>query len=65
MKIRLNGTETEIASRRLDQALDELGYGGALVATAVNGDFVPKDARSCTQLDEADRLEVVAPLKGG
>ncbi len=65
MRILLNGTETAVTALRLDDALAELGYGGAHVATAVNGAFVPRDARARTQLVEGDRLEVVAPLQGG
>lgn len=65
MKIVLNGEATEIAADRLDTALDELGYTGAVVATALNGDFVPREARAGTALTPGDRLEVLAPLKGG
>lgn len=65
MKIVLNGEPAEIAADRLDTALDELGYTGAVVATALNGDFVPREARAETALTPGDRLEVLAPLKGG
>lgn len=65
MTIVLNGVETDITNVRLDQVLQELGYGEAKIATAVNGDFVPVSARSETQLTAGDRLEVVAPLQGG
>ena len=65
MRIVLNGTATDISAARLDVALDELGYGDALVATAVNGDFVPRGARAETCLSEGDAVEIVAPLQGG
>ncbi|MEM1383555.1 MAG: sulfur carrier protein ThiS [Pseudomonadota bacterium] len=65
MKIELNGQQTELAAATLDQALEELGYSGAVVATAVNGDFVPRGARTETLLSDGDRLEVIAPLQGG
>lgn len=64
MKITLNGEPIEISESRLDAALDALGYSGT-VATALNGAFVPREARSKTTLQEGDALEVVAPLQGG
>ncbi|MEM6907005.1 MAG: sulfur carrier protein ThiS [Pseudomonadota bacterium] len=65
MKIELNGAEAEVTETRLDLALSELGYGDALVATALNGEFVAARARAETSLAAGDRLEVVAPLRGG
>ncbi|TPE51027.1 sulfur carrier protein ThiS [Amaricoccus solimangrovi] len=65
MRIVLNGEPREIGSTRLDTALDELGYGGAAVATAVNGEFVPAGSREATELAPGDRLEVVTPRQGG
>ena len=53
------------ARPRLADALDELGFGGATVATAVNGSFVPAPSRAATELAEGDRLEVLAPRQGG
>lgn len=65
MTILLNGVETEVAATTLDQAIAELGYGDAKIATALNGDFVPKGRRSAMALTDGDRLEVIAPLQGG
>ncbi|MEM6905522.1 MAG: sulfur carrier protein ThiS [Pseudomonadota bacterium] len=65
MRIELNGAAAEVTETRLDLALSELGYGGALVATALNGEFVAAGARAETSLTAGDRLEVVAPLRGG
>jgi sulfur carrier protein len=65
MRIELNGETREVSAERLDAALDELGYAGATVATALNGAFVPRAARARTTLREGDRVEVVAPLQGG
>jgi sulfur carrier protein len=45
--------------------LQDLGYGESIVATAVNGEFVPTGARPLTQLADGDRLEVLAPMQGG
>jgi sulfur carrier protein len=65
MKIELNGEARQVRSVRLAEALDELGFGGAAVATAVNGAFVPAAARAERALAEGDRLEVLAPRQGG
>jgi len=64
MRILVNGSWREIARADLSAVLEELGYAG-VVATAVNGEFVPVGARPDTPLAEGDRLEVVAPMQGG
>jgi sulfur carrier protein len=65
MKILVNGESREIAGSRLTDALDELGLSGAVVATAVNDEFVAADSRATLRLSEGDRLEVLAPMQGG
>ena len=65
MRIVLNGKPREVAGRRLDGVLEELGYQGAKVATAVNGRFVARGLRAETRLREGDRVEVIAPMQGG
>jgi sulfur carrier protein len=65
MKILLNGKEREIEASTLKLVLEECGYAEAVVATAVNGKFVPKTARVDATLREGDRLEVLAPMQGG
>ena len=65
MKIIVNGQSLEVTATLLDAALGELGYGEARVATALNGEFVPKPARASTSLDDGDRLEILAPMQGG
>ena len=65
MKIELNGETREVRADRLAAALEELGYGGTTVATAVNGAFVPATARAERGLAEGDRVEVLAPRQGG
>ncbi|WP_332701637.1 sulfur carrier protein ThiS [Devosia sp.] len=65
MRILLNGTEQRLATNRLDEALEALGYKGAIVATAVNGRFVPTARRAATPLADGDHLEVLAPMQGG
>ncbi|MEM7190702.1 MAG: sulfur carrier protein ThiS [Pseudomonadota bacterium] len=65
MRITLNGALRDVNAVALPDILEELGYGGARVATAVNEDFVPVTARAGTTLSDGDRLEVVAPQQGG
>jgi len=65
MRILLNGAWREIAGVALATALEELGYGERVVATAVNGEFVAASARARTTLAEGDRVEILAPTQGG
>ena len=65
MRILVNGASREIGAADLTGALEELGFGGAVVATAVNGEFVPAAQRQTARLTDGDRLEVLAPMQGG
>lgn len=65
MRIDVNGTTHEIEANTLSDALAELGWGSARVATALNGEFVPRTARTTQTLTEGDRLEILAPMQGG
>jgi sulfur carrier protein len=68
MRIDLNGdwrelapeSETDVAS-----ALELLGYGRSVIATALNGEFIAAAERARTRLRDGDRLEVLAPMQGG
>jgi sulfur carrier protein len=61
----VNGEPAEIAAADLAGALVALGFEDAIVATALNGDFVPARKRAATRLSEGDRIEIVAPRQGG
>ena len=61
----VNGDDIRTRATNLADLLDELGYGTAKVATAVNGEFVPAGGRSELKLAMADRVEIVAPRQGG
>ena len=65
MKIMINGAPTEVQGDTLAVVLNELGYGDAKVATAVNERFVPVAARAQIVLSPGDRVEIVAPRQGG
>ena len=64
-RIEVNGEVREVSGVTLAEALAELGWGAAKVATALNGDFVPASARAGQSLRDGDRLEVLAPMQGG
>ncbi len=65
MRIQVNGAWRDVRAAALAAALADLGYGDAVVTTAVNGEFVAAEARPRTLLEEGDRLEVLAPMQGG
>ncbi|MBW7056070.1 sulfur carrier protein ThiS [Paracoccus bogoriensis] len=65
MRIEVNGTARDITATTLAEALVELGWAEARVATALNGEFVPSSARAGQALRDGDRLEVLAPMQGG
>jgi sulfur carrier protein len=65
MRIDLNGRSRQTAAADLARLLDELGLDAASVATAVDGAFVSRGARSATRLVEGVRIEVLSPMQGG
>ena len=65
MKILVNSEARDVAGPSLAQALEELGYGDAVIATAVNGEFAPARLRAAMMLHEGDSLELLAPMRGG
>ena len=65
MRIFLNDDAHDVEPGTLAAALEDLGFTGRKIATAVNGRFVPALARQSTTLVEGDRVEVVAPMQGG
>lgn len=65
MRVSLNGEAREVEARTLAEAMTVLGFASAVVATAVNGRFVPATMRGNFQLTDGDEIEVVAPMQGG
>lgn len=65
MKVVLNGREIDTAAATLDAFMVEAGYEGAVVATALNGQFVARTMRDGKALCEGDKIEIVAPMQGG
>lgn len=65
MQIIVNGRPQATDARTLHDLCAALGFAGARVATAVNGDFVASEARGKRTLQDDDRIEIVAPRQGG
>ncbi len=65
VRIELNGEPVSTEAETLADLLDEKGYNGAVVATALNGTFLPKGLRATTPLSDGDAVEIVAPMQGG
>jgi sulfur carrier protein len=65
LQILLNGEAVRTEARNLDELCAALGFGGAKIATAVNGSFVAASDRAATKLAPSDAIEIVAPRQGG
>lgn len=65
MTIFVNGERREVAAATLAALLEELDFQGNWLATARNGEVVPKAARPSCRLREGDRIEILSPMKGG
>ena len=65
IRIIVNGAATETGAATVAELVAELGYNESQVATARNGDFVPRGARAEAELAADDSIEIVAPRQGG
>ncbi len=65
MKITVNGEARATEAHTLDDLCRELGLIDAKIATALNGEFVPAQARAVARLSEGDAVELVSPRQGG
>ncbi|MAA96948.1 MAG: thiamine biosynthesis protein ThiS [Stappia sp.] len=65
MAIHVNGAPADVAPGPLTALLQALDYGDMIVATAVNGEFVPAEERDTTEVRDGDRVEILAPMQGG
>jgi sulfur carrier protein len=65
MSLVVNGQAKLSRATTLAELISELGYGEAKIATARNGEFVPRTARDATPLTPGDRIEIVSPRQGG
>ncbi|WP_374305005.1 sulfur carrier protein ThiS [Methylocella sp.] len=65
MRIEVNGRTLETSARTLKELLAELDHDERAVATALNRDFVRREARQAAALAEGDAVEIVSPRQGG
>ncbi|ORM72478.1 thiamine biosynthesis protein ThiS [Pantoea wallisii] len=65
MNIQLNGRAVTTGAHTLSELLMEQQIDAACVASACNGNFVPKSQYDTLQLEEGCQLEVLSPMQGG
>ncbi|MFV0478648.1 MAG: sulfur carrier protein ThiS [Parahaliea sp.] len=65
MKIELNGATVDTSAQTLTALIVEQGVDPAVVASALNGQFIPRQMRDQTVLDEGARVELLSPMQGG
>ncbi|MCW8196393.1 sulfur carrier protein ThiS [Proteobacteria bacterium 005FR1] len=63
-KVSLNDEWVETSESRLSAVMTEWNYGEKC-AVAINGDFVPRSAYESVDLQDGDKVDVVAPVGGG
>jgi sulfur carrier protein len=64
--VTVNGTPHSVRDGiTLDALLKRLGQQAEGVATAVNGEFVPRAARATRKLEAGDAVTCFAPIVGG
>ena len=66
IEIRLNGEPRQLEDgTTLDVLVESLGQTPAALATAVNGDFVPRAQRQTRRLQQGDAVTTFKPITGG
>ncbi|MXW52423.1 MAG: sulfur carrier protein ThiS [Gammaproteobacteria bacterium] len=65
IRILVNGDKVDVASHRLTNILEKLGYQCNKVVVAVNQEFVEKESWSHYRVQEGDSLDVLSPIEGG
>ncbi len=65
IELLVNGEELTTKAGNLAGLLIELQRDGDVLATALNGEFVPRVNRTTTVLRDGDQIELVAPMSGG
>jgi sulfur carrier protein len=65
MRLTINGDVHQIDAKYLSDVLILLEFEGKWLATAVNGELIHRNERQHCQLDNGDRIEILAPMQGG
>ncbi|WP_348270688.1 sulfur carrier protein ThiS [Candidatus Filomicrobium marinum] len=63
--VSVNGSDVETGAADLAALIVELDFVDERVATAVNGEFVRREARSSVRLTPGDRIEILSARQGG
>ncbi|RPD96812.1 sulfur carrier protein ThiS [Candidatus Pantoea deserta] len=65
MQIELNGQTVETEAQTVAALLRERQIDAACVASAYNGQFLPRAEYDTQRLEAGCRLEVLSPMQGG
>jgi len=65
LNVVVNGVAQVTAARTLQDWLDAQTLGGVTVATALNGQFVPRTQRASQALADGDVILTFQPIQGG
>ncbi|SON56271.1 sulfur carrier protein ThiS [Hartmannibacter diazotrophicus] len=65
MRILLNGDAVDFEAATLADFVEMQEFDPDIVATAVNGEFVPRLERAEMLLADGDQVEVFSPRQGG
>jgi len=65
MRIELNGRAIETGATTLAELMQEQQIDPRTVATALNGEFVPRSRYVSQRLEAGNQLEILSPMQGG
>lgn len=65
MRVQLNGRTIETSAITLAELMAEQQIDPRTVATALNGEFVPRNRYASQQLEAGSQLEILSPMQGG
>jgi sulfur carrier protein len=64
MRVELNGRTIETSATTLAELMEQ-EIDPRTVATALNGEFVPRSRYASQQLEAGNQLEILSPMQGG
>ena len=65
MIVKINGEAQDVRAQTLAALLDELDYGDATVATALQPKRIRQLDRAATKLQDGDEVAILTPRQGG
>jgi sulfur carrier protein len=65
IKLTVNGSMHTTTARTLAQWVEQQGQLPQAVATALNGEFVPRNLRATQTLTDGDTIITFQPIEGG